>query len=59
MWLGIPKNSLRKTGESYDVKTSLVKYEPGDVWYLSEARKAKVCPKLQAKYKGPYIVTEK
>ena len=45
---------------SYDVKTNLVSYKPGDaVWLLSEGRKCGVCPKLQPSYEGPYVVTQK
>ena len=42
------ETAARCQKESYDAKLSLNSYEPGDlVWYLSEARKEGVCPKLQ------------
>jgi hypothetical protein len=50
----------KRQKDSYDVKTKLTRYEPGEaVWYLSEARKQGVCPKLQATYEGPYVIIDK
>jgi hypothetical protein len=53
------KTNTQRNKSNYDVKANLTKYKPGDaVWFLSEARKVNICPKLQPTYVGPYVVVK-
>ena len=46
--------------ELYDAKMAMHIYTSGDeVWMLHESRKEGVCPKLEMKYEGPYLVLAK
>ena len=46
--------------EIYDTKVVLHNYQSGDlVWCLREARKVGITPKLEKRYSGPYVVTER
>ena len=54
------QKALRRHKDSYDVKTKLHIYEPGDfVWFHNILRKEGICPKLQPAYEGPYVITKK
>jgi transposase InsO family protein len=53
-------NSTKRQKDTFDGKTLLNKYQPGDlVWYLAEVRKEGICPKLQNPYRGPCVITKK
>jgi hypothetical protein len=52
--------SAQRSKARYDVKSTLNSYAPGDlVWMLHETRKIGVTPKLEKRFVGPYMVTEK
>ncbi|XP_045210881.2 uncharacterized protein LOC123562304 [Mercenaria mercenaria] len=54
------KVSAKRSKDLYDTKLAFVTYKPGDlVWMLHETRKIGVTPKLEKKYDGPFVVTEK
>ena len=44
----------------YDVKAIDEPYRPGDlVWLVNKSRRKGICPKLQRKWLGPVLVTQK
>ena len=53
-------SSAKRNKQIYDTKQLLHEYHKGDVvWFLHETRKVGITPKLEKKYDGPFIVTEK
>ncbi len=54
------KAEASRSKASYDIRPSYHNYEVGDaVWMLHEARKVGTTPKLEKKYDGPYLITER
>ena len=52
--------NAKRSKETYDARLSFHSYKVGDlVWYLHEARRPGVMPKLQKTYDGPFVVKEK
>jgi hypothetical protein len=50
----------KRNKEFYDIKSSLHLYERGSVvWFLAEARKQGIAPKLEKTYQGPCLVKKK
>ncbi len=52
--------SAKRNKAIYDAKVSINIYNTGDVvWYLNEARKPGIAPKLERTYDGPFLVSKK
>ena len=54
------QSSAKRSEAIYDTNVVLHAYKPGDlVWCLHETRKVGVPPKLEIRYFGPYLITER
>ena len=53
-------SNAKRSKAIYDTRLVLSNYSPGDlVWYLHETRKVGICPKLEKRYDGPFVVKRK
>ena len=51
------KTATERHRDRYDAKANPHLYKPGDlVWYLNEARREGMSPKLQPTYTGPHLI---
>lgn len=54
------KQKAARSKEIYDINIVKYNYAPGNlVWCLHELRKVGICPKLEKKFNGPFVVIKK